>query len=815
MAGTTDRNAPAISRGPILDPTDNPFSRTPTQGRYRMPGGSRTSIIPNVRIDITGQLSPGALNDRARDPVQNQILVASRDATIPILYGGPEYLAGLLYIAKVYGGTLYLATIYGEGEFERIGTNSTDDMAGILVNDQTAPTGVAVQKHVGTSGQSADSWLTSILTGTGYAETLADTAYAVFQVPPGAVSGFPRISASCKGRKVYDPRSNLLPYSNLFSSWTDVGTCTVSQNADGPYGATNYAWTLTDDAAGAHEGRTVAFTVASSSSVYAWAVKVNNTAGGTAKTARIDVSLAGGTPVNSSVLVNTDDGNTTGGSGVTVTDLGTFWLVQGTITDNASGNNALGMALYPAVAPNGSFTQAVATTGSAVFCEAQVRLSTKPTGYVETPAGTAVDQPTVWSDNAALCLGDFLASSTYGEGRTVDPNTLAEAAEFCDRMMGAAGEANEKRSRVTILLDQRRPAREWRDVLRAYVPCWVNVVGDTTYLTVDKAGSSEHTFTSANIDTDEPPVLQRAGIQDTPTRVSIGYTDTTVQPWRLATAEADIGTGSADVRRTRIDMPGIRSYSQARRFAIERLNHYTLEDLSGELSAFEEGLKLLPGALITVTDDIGLSAKVMRVLGVMDKGHGRWRIRFREYQANAYSSVVEETPTTPDVSPPNPNSVPAVSGVTLTADRRQESGVWVSRILVKLTPESTWPFVNVYIVQLFDPAVSATYTWTGNQIIVTSASHGLALNDVVHLDFTSGGATADGGYSVTAVDSSSQYRTSYTGSGTAGNVSVRKIREHVLVPSTVTQWLSQPVVLGVQYGVSVRIASISGQVGAY
>lgn len=807
MAGTSDRNALPIRTLPL--PSAVSFGRRPA-GTLNMPGsgGRGGGVIPDA--DITGQVNPGGMNRLARPPEKNQVMVASRDSMIPILYGGPEQLAGLLYIAKVYGGSLYLAVIYGEGEFDRIGDNATDDMTGILVNDQAAPSGIAVQKHVGTASQAADGWLTNVLYGTGFAETLANTAYAVYQVPAGAVAGFPRLSASVKGRKLYDPRSNLLPYSNLLSSWSDVGTCTVAQNADGAYGATNYAWTLTDDSASAHEGRTIAFSIVSSSNAYRWAVKIKKTTGGTSKTARVDVNLAGGTGVSSSVLVNTDDGNFTGGASVAVTNLGTTWLVEGTITDNASGNNALGVALYPAVAPNGSFTQAVATTGSAVFSEVQVRLASKPAGYIATPGATAVDQPTIWSDNPALILGDYLASATYGEGRAVDASSLAAAAEYCDHMMGAAGKPNEKRARATIQIDARQPTKAWRDILRAYVPCWVNIVGDTAYLTVDRAAPLSHTFTASNICADPPPVLQRAGIRDTPTIVSIGYTDTSVVPWRLATADAD--TGNPEPRRTRIDMPGIRSYSQARRFAIERLNHYTLEDLTGEITVFEDGLKVLPGDLAAITDEIGLSAKEARVLGVQDLGHGRWRLRFREYDPAVYSGVVETTPTSPDVTPPNPNAPPAVSGLVLTEDRRQESGVWVSRIRVTWAPEATWPFVAGYIVQLFDAAVAATYTWSGGIIEVSSTSHGLAINDVAYFDFTSGGMTADDAYGITAVPNANTFRTPIPGSGASGNVTWRKLREHVLLPK-VESWLSQPVVLGVGYLVRVRIMSTSGVVG--
>lgn len=807
MAGTSDRNAPGIQTLPL--PSVIPFGRRPT-GTFNMPGSGARRFSPIAPADITGQVNPDGMNRLARQPEKNQVMVASRDAMVPILYGGPEQLAGLLYIAKVYGTALYLAAIYGEGEFQSIGTNAGDDMVGILVNGQPAPAGITVQKHLGTAGQAADSLLTSVLAGTGFAETLANTAYAVYAVGAGAVAGWPQITPSCLGRKLYDPRSNLLPYSNTLSSWTEVGTCAAAQNADGAYGATNYAWTLTDDSAAAHEGRTIAFTIASSANAYRWAVKVKKTSGGTSKTARVDVSLAGGTVVTSSVLVNTDDGNFTGGSSVTVTDLGATWLVEGTITDNASGNNALGVALYPAVAPNGSFTQAVATTGSAVFSEVQVRLASKPAGYVATPGATAVDQPTVWSDNPALILGDYLASATYGEGRTVDAASLAAAAEYCDHMMGAAGKPNEKRARATIQIDTRQPTKAWRDILRAYVPCWVNIVGDTAYLTVDRAGPVVHTFTAANICDDPPPVLQRAGIRDTPTIVSIGYTDTSVVPWRLTTAEAD--TGDPDPRRTRIDMPGIRSYSQARRFAIERLNHYTLEDLTGEITVFEDGLKVLPGDIAAITDEIGLSAKQVRILGVQDLGHGRWRLRFREYDPAVYSGVVETTPTSPDVTPPNPNAPPAVSGLVLTEDRRQESGVWVSRIRATWNPEATWPFVAGYIVQLFDVATAATYTWSAGVVEVSSAAHGLAINDVAYFDFTSGGLTTDEAYGVTAVPNANAFRTLLPGSGAGGNVTWRKLREHVVLPK-VESWLSQPVVLGVGYLVRVRVMSTSGVVG--
>jgi hypothetical protein len=69
--------------------------------------------------------------------------------------------------------------------------------------------------------------------------------------------------------------------------------------------------------------------------------------------------------------------------------------------------------------------------------------------------------------------------------------------------------------------------------------------------------------------------------------------------------------------------------------------------------------------------------------------------------------------------------------------------------------------------------VSATYTWAANVATVTFAAHGLAVGEQVYLDFTSGGATADGIYTIVTVPSTSTFTVALTGSGTAGNVSYR------------------------------------------
>ena len=85
------------------------------------------------------------------------------------------------------------------------------------------------------------------------------------------------------------------------------------------------------------------------------------------------------------------------------------------------------------------------------------------------------------------------------------------------------------------------------------------------------------------------------------------------------------------------------------------------------------------------------------------------------------------------------------------------------------------------------PAVQAsTYTWAANVITVTFTAHGYAVGDQVYLDATSGGLTPDGVYTIASITSANVYTINFTGSGTAGNVSVYRlfnIRYQLRTPS--------------------------------
>jgi hypothetical protein len=72
-------------------------------------------------------------------------------------------------------------------------------------------------------------------------------------------------------------------------------------------------------------------------------------------------------------------------------------------------------------------------------------------------------------------------------------------------------------------------------------------------------------------------------------------------------------------------------------------------------------------------------------------------------------------------------------------------------------------------------AQAATYTWAANVLTVTFTAHGFAVGDKVYLDFTSGGGTPDGIYTIAGITSANVFTISLTGSGTAGNVTLYRL----------------------------------------
>lgn len=316
---------------------------------------------------------------------------------------------------------------------------------------------------------------------------------------------------------------------------------------------------------------------------------------------------------------------------------------------------------------------------------------------------------TAYSDNPALALADFLSNNTYGLGKTVDWSSVAAVANDCDALVGG-----EKRRLIGLVCDNVAGAREWVDTLRTYASAFV-VQGDSgVRLISDRPGNSVASFTASNIVANSMR-LRKRGIQQVPTVMRIGYTNTTKTPWAQDYAEiraAGVDSGLVPRRESTVQLPGIQRYSQAYREAIERINKLMLGDLTIDFDTFDEALAVEVGDIITVTHPIGLSSKLARVTAINATTPGRWHISAVEYDPAMYSDVVIAEPTYADTDLPSPAAPPAVSGVTMVEEvYQQQDGTWSSRWRVTWTAQS-YPYLAYYRVEL----------WAGQTLIAASSA---------------------------------------------------------------------------------------------
>ncbi|MGV6858450.1 MAG: phage tail protein [bacterium] len=376
---------------------------------------------------------------------------------------------------------------------------------------------------------------------------------------------------------------------------------------------------------------------------------------------------------------------------------------------------------------------------------------------------------TGYSDNPALCLGDYIASTVYGQGRPV--LGLAEAADACDELVGGL-----PRRRFGLSISERKATSAWVETLRAYAGCYALSEGESVRLAPNRPAAAVETL-SDNDMVKGSFGLSRSSARDVPTVVTVTYTDTSVVPWREGRAVAyapGVIDGSRPWREENHAMPGIQRGAQALREASERLAAGSIAGLDVVCVARDVGLKFQPGDVINISHRL-YSAPV-RVLKVMPSDRGRHRIEAVSYDAGMYSDETVFTELLPPPAAPRADSpdAPSISGdasgnatYEVTAD-----GTVRNRIRVDLVA-STDPNVCSYSVRFrksgtsdiwqpgsvegltawLEPVVEGeTYTYevsanscSGSSSSWVSADHTVATKDVAPPAFSSISAETDVG----------------------------------------------------------------------
>lgn len=304
-----------------------------------------------------------------------------------------------------------------------------------------------------------------------------------------------------------------------------------------------------------------------------------------------------------------------------------------------------------------------------------------------------------WSDNPSLCLADFLSSTVYGMGKTMDWASVITAANFNDTLISGV-----KSRTLNLAIDSVGETLSWAQTLATYASVSIVPTTEGKYkLVPDTTGSSVATLNTTNILT--MGELRRPGLQDVPTVIIVEYTDTSTIPHRSGRATAyaaGVEAGTTPRRESTISLPGITRHAQAYREAVERLNKLTINDLSFSAVVPDFGIRFEVGDIVQVTHPIGLTNKLMRITQSDNTDAGEWNLALAEYNANAYSTDVQSAPANPDTSLPSPLLPPAITGLNTVEEAYQNEDLTKYSRLRATWTAVEWPYTFEHYVELYE-----------------------------------------------------------------------------------------------------------------
>jgi hypothetical protein len=300
------------------------------------------------------------------------------------------------------------------------------------------------------------------------------------------------------------------------------------------------------------------------------------------------------------------------------------------------------------------------------------------------------DLSTAYSNNNALVMRHFAVNYMQLSAGGTTYNTHADA---CDELLPAV--TGNPRRTLNMTLYRPTPVEKIFQNMADHSGCFLFDTGSGYDLITDEASSSVLTIDEDLIVGDT--TVTRVSSRNIPDDVCVMWTDRVDGTDKPAFA---IGTSNSQ-KLSKVRLPGIDNYAQAKREAVERLNHYTLEDLLVTTTIKDDGIQLAVGDVVSITDPrVGLSAKEFRVTGLRNN-NGRWLIRGREYQANAYSDVVETDPITYDTDLDNPLDPPAVPVQSVSFDDYIQGGTWIAEMNLE-SPSPLYIHIRDIVTEVWD-----------------------------------------------------------------------------------------------------------------
>jgi len=283
---------------------------------------------------------------------------------------------------------------------------------------------------------------------------------------------------------------------------------------------------------------------------------------------------------------------------------------------------------------------------------------------------------TAFSKNPALMLARILTDCGY----TMDWSSVGDVADYCDDILG--GSPQQKRWEVGLQIKDRQDLRNWVQTFAVYAQCFVELQGSNAYLIADKPRSPNHTVTASDMLAGSVSV-SRTGGRNVPERVVVSYTKITEtgNPFNNnpsipgvdwvslnETRSAETATSADSGTTSNLPLPGIQSYSRARRMA-DQIYARSRNDMTLEFVGFDDGIKRTIGDVGTITNSqFGLSAAEMALIENRPVDRGRWLRKYLTYSDDNYLDTLPSEPAQNDVYLLNANQPPTGPTPTLSLE---------------------------------------------------------------------------------------------------------------------------------------------------
>lgn len=312
----------------------------------------------------------------------------------------------------------------------------------------------------------------------------------------------------------------------------------------------------------------------------------------------------------------------------------------------------------------GTPTQGVdATLASAIAGYADTLRIVTPSGFrgiaytvLRIPPGTITGWPTLqavirgrkvldvrtgtigYSDNSALCLGDLITDPDYGHG--VPCYGLEEAADWCDTLIGEAGDV--PRCRLSYAIVQGQPTTSFIDTLASHAECFWNYDGAGIRLIPDAPVNLATVPTVTASDMVQGSLSVRAeDSTNAPTEVEVSYTAQTVtdEQWAMKPATPARLPGVAEGTVTRI--PQSASFEGVYRAEEAALKAQALlarqqHVITVQWRTFDAGVLNQRGDVVNVEHPARGVEIPVRITSVTLDGPGRYSVTGTRYDAAHY-----------------------------------------------------------------------------------------------------------------------------------------------------------------------------------